>query len=250
MGVFSGFLLKVRRAETPFYARLKRFILALMVLEVPTPRFMMPVFSFLYHGRLFIRRFFRRIWVPIFRMPLFKSQCVSVGRRVYLERIPLISGNVAVTVGDNVNISGSLSIGGGRAFDRPEVIIGNRVFLGHQITIHVAKRVEFEEGASVAAGCYIADNDGHPIDAEARLRGDPPKPEEVMPVRIGRNTWLGRGCTILKGVTVGEGAIVAAGSVVITDVPPFGVAMGNPARVIKKLEPPPGWQPPSPPKAQ
>ncbi len=250
MGVLSGFLLKVRRAETPFYARTKRFIQAFLVLEVPTPGFMMPLFGFLYHSRLFVRRFARRIWVALFRMPLFKSQCVSVGRRVYLERIPLISGNVGVTVGNNVTISGSFSIGGGRTFDRPEVVIGDRVFLGHLVTINVAKRVEIEEGASVAAGCHIADNDGHPIDAEARLRGEPPRPDEVIPVRIGRNSWLGRGCTILKGVTVGEGAMVAAGSVVIADVPPFGVAMGNPARVIKKLEPPPGWQPPTPLKAQ
>lgn len=249
MSVLSGFVLKVRKAETPFYARLKGFVKAALVFELPTPRFLMPVFSFLYYFRIFFKRSVRRVWVVLYRMPLFKSQCVSVGRRLYIEQIPLISGNVAVTVGNDVTISGAFSIGGGRAFERPEMIIGDRVFIGHQVTIHVARRIEFEEGAALAAGCYIADNDGHPLDPVARMSGQPPRPDEVLPVRIGRNAWIGRGCTVMKGVTVGEGAIVATGSVVIADVPPFAVAMGNPARVIKKLDPPPGW-PADPAKTQ
>jgi probable biosynthetic protein (TIGR04098 family) len=49
---------------------------------------------------------------------------------------------------------------------------------------------------------------------------------------IGRDVWLGYGCVVLAGVTVGDGAIVGAGAVVREDVPPGGIAAGNPARVI------------------
>ena len=56
--------------------------------------------------------------------------------------------------------------------------------------------------------------------------------DEVKPVRVCRYAWIGQKSFILKGVTVGEGAVVGANSVVVTDVPPYTVVMGNPARVV------------------
>ena len=50
---------------------------------------------------------------------------------------------------------------------------------------------------------------------------------------IGDNVWLGNRVLILGGVTIGEGAIIQAGSVVVSDVPPCGIAGGNPAKVFK-----------------
>jgi acetyltransferase-like isoleucine patch superfamily enzyme len=52
-------------------------------------------------------------------------------------------------------------------------------------------------------------------------------------VNIGNDVWIGRGVSILSGITIGDGAVVGACSVVTKDVPPYGVAVGNPARVIK-----------------
>jgi len=60
----------------------------------------------------------------------------------------------------------------------------------------------------------------------------------ARPIRIERNVWIGFDACILPGVTVGEGSVVGARSVVVEDVPPFSVAVGNPARVIRKLDPP------------
>ena len=51
---------------------------------------------------------------------------------------------------------------------------------------------------------------------------------------IGNDVWIGRECTIMPGVTIGDGAIIAAYSVVVKDIPPYGVAGGNPARLLKK----------------
>jgi virginiamycin A acetyltransferase len=50
---------------------------------------------------------------------------------------------------------------------------------------------------------------------------------------VGNDVWLGYSTLVMPGVTIGDGAIVAAGSVVVSDVPPYSVAGGNPARVIR-----------------
>jgi len=60
---------------------------------------------------------------------------------------------------------------------------------------------------------------------------------EARPIRIGQNVWIGFDSCVLPGVTIGEGSIVGAKSVVAADVPPFTVVAGNPARVIRQLEP-------------
>lgn len=52
-------------------------------------------------------------------------------------------------------------------------------------------------------------------------------------VVIGNDVWLGNGCTILSGVTIGDGAVIAANATVTRDIPPYAIAAGNPARVVR-----------------
>ena len=60
---------------------------------------------------------------------------------------------------------------------------------------------------------------------------------ELLPTLIQRRASIGSNATILCGVTVGEGAIIGAGSVVTKDVPPYTVVAGNPARILRKVDP-------------
>lgn len=50
---------------------------------------------------------------------------------------------------------------------------------------------------------------------------------------IGHDVWLGRNALILSGVNIGDGAVIGAGAVVVKDIPPYAIAAGNPARVIR-----------------
>jgi acetyltransferase-like isoleucine patch superfamily enzyme len=60
---------------------------------------------------------------------------------------------------------------------------------------------------------------------------------DPSPIRIESNVWIGFGSCVLPGVTVGEGAIVGARSVVTTDVEPYTVVAGNPARFVRRIDP-------------
>lgn len=59
----------------------------------------------------------------------------------------------------------------------------------------------------------------------------------ARPIRIGNNVWIGFDSCVLPGLSIGDGSIVGARSVVVEDVPPLTVVAGNPARVIRQLEP-------------
>jgi acetyltransferase-like isoleucine patch superfamily enzyme len=60
---------------------------------------------------------------------------------------------------------------------------------------------------------------------------------EPRPIAIGRNVWIGFDSCVLPGVAIGDGAVVGARSVVVTDVEAYTVVAGNPARVVRKLDP-------------
>jgi maltose O-acetyltransferase len=71
----------------------------------------------------------------------------------------------------------------------------------------------------------------HPLDPGLRRA----KWESARPITIGDNVWLGGGAIVLAGVSIAENTVVGAGAVVTKDLPPDVVAVGNPARIIRRL---------------
>jgi maltose O-acetyltransferase len=115
---------------------------------------------------------------------------------------------------------------------------GDRIELGDRVSFNYGCFVNgfgglvFEDGANI--GPYsMLHTANHNMD-------DPDRPvvdqgwAESPPMRIGRNCWLGMGCVVLPGVQIGEGCVIGAGSVVTRDVEPFTVAVGNPAKPVRK----------------
>ena len=72
---------------------------------------------------------------------------------------------------------------------------------------------------------------GHPILPQLRERAM----QFNLPIRIGRNCWLGAGVIVLPGVTIGDDTVIGAGSVVTKDIPAGVVAVGNPCRVLRPI---------------
>lgn len=237
MNPTDAFILRVKRAETPFYANLKNAATRIRTAHLPVPALLRPVFRTLAHLGTVKYETLLRLKVFFYREPMFRSLCAHVGERLYLELTPAVSGHVKITVGDDVRISGALSIVCGRVIDSPELVIGNRVFLGHQVVLKPNRRIEIEDDVLLAGGCYLSDSDDHPLDRAARVAGMPAPAERIKPILIRRGAWIGRNAYVCKGVTVGEGAVVGAASVVTRDVPPFTVVAGSPARAVREIEP-------------
>jgi acetyltransferase-like isoleucine patch superfamily enzyme len=125
------------------------------------------------------------------------------------------------------------------------------VTLGEYALVHGARiicdrGIEIGDHALISWNVVLMDTYRAGDTAEARriaLRQMSPSEPRVFPaldtarpIRIGNNVWIGFDVCILPGVSIGDGSIIGAKSVVNCDVPPYCVAVGNPARVIQRLD--------------
>jgi acetyltransferase-like isoleucine patch superfamily enzyme len=237
---FDSFIVKIKRAETPFYARLKRLGKAVLTFQVPVPRALDPIYVLILNLSRLRFEAEEKINSALFAFPVFRTRCVSIGKRLRIDVLPNVTGPVKVYLGDDVRLSGWISIVGGRVFDESEFRVGNRSFIGGGCLFSVAKSITIGDDVLVAGGCNVADYSAHPLDPDRRTAGEQVDRKDVRPVHIGNKAWIGRGATILPGVTIGEGAVVGAAAVVIKDVPPGCICVGNPGRLVSRIAYEPG----------
>ena len=119
----------------------------------------------------------------------------------------------------------------GREEGTGRIEIGDCVLLSPGSRISASDEIVLGDGVMLANGAYVTDSDWHGI--YDRTQRD----DQVTPVRIGNNVWLGDHATVLKGVTIGDNSIVAARAVVASDVPANVIVAGIPATVVKELDP-------------
>ncbi|MCV6627331.1 MAG: acyltransferase [Cellvibrionaceae bacterium] len=172
-------------------------------------------------------------WIERFLRPQFDAmgttpailqpQTVEVfGRQIKIGDYPHIISSkykpVRLTTWSGKNLDGRITI-------------GSYCLLSPGTTITSAASIEIGDNCMFAADCYIADSDWHGL--YNRLR-----PFRCSkPIVLEDNVWIGHGAKVGKGVTIGENSVVAAGAVVVKDVPANSVVGGNPAKIIKTLDP-------------
>jgi acetyltransferase-like isoleucine patch superfamily enzyme len=228
---WDGFIRNIKRGETPAYRFIKSVLKAFLNPRPPRiPGFLKPILRAVYMFHFSVIVAARWMLAVFYRHPLFQSRCASVGKNLSVSGLPWIEGHVSVHIGDDVSLGG-ISVSSGRFVDNPVFIVKDRVQIGWDVRFTVNREVVIEEDAMISFNCRISDSDGHPKEADLRARHAPLDPREIRPVRICRYAWIGNGSHIMKGVTIGEGAVIGANSVVISDIPPYCLAMGNPAEV-------------------
>ena len=230
--MLSSLIYRVKNRESRFFDLL--YVIARSVINFSFPC------SRHFHKMLWWERKGRHaLWGWLLRVfyytPLFKSLCVKAGKNLRLiEGLPFTNENLTIRVGDNVRIYGSAGFNGYKVFEKPLLEIGDDTFIGPDVRIGVGKEIRIGSHCLIAARVFIADHDGHSLDWKERRANRALDKEDIRPVIIQDDAWLGEGVFVCKGVTIGRGAVVAARSVVTKDVPPFAVVAGNPAKAIKK----------------
>ena len=202
--------------------------------------FGLPVPAVVARTFLFVFVFVRAIYYWCFRVfiaePLFKAYCRSYGRNVRTDVfIHWVQGRGDLIVGDNVLIDGKCTFTFAARFGRPTLIVGSGTGIGHNCGFTVGKKITIGAHCRIAAGVWMFDSYGHPSDPQARLENRPPAEHEVKPIVVADNVWIGGRAVIFPGVTIGEGSIVSACAVVTSDVAPYSIVAGNPARRIGVL---------------
>ena len=128
----------------------------------------------------------------------------NAGANLYIEPPFFCDYGYNIICGDNVYFNVNCVI-----LDGAKVTIGSNVFFAPNVQLYTAN---------------------HPLQAELRKTL-----ENALPITIGDDCWIGGNAVILPGVSIGNGCVIGAGSVVTKDIPDNSLAVGNPAKVIKKL---------------
>ena len=123
-----------------------------------------------------------------------------------------------------------------------ELSIGDHSYLGYGTQLVVGSTIRIGSHVLIANRVLMNGFDGHVIDPIARARNEQPGPDCYGPIVVGSYAWIGSNAIILKNVTIGRGAVVASGAVVTGDVPELAIVAGNPARVIRTIDPSPLWR--------
>jgi acetyltransferase-like isoleucine patch superfamily enzyme len=156
--------------------------------------------------------------------------------------VAALFGEGAISIGEGCIIGPYASLSAGvspeQVLEGAVVRIGDRCVIGKGSGVVGHERIEIGDDVWTGHNVYITDANHGYIDPEQPVGRQFAAPR---PVRIGSGSWLGHGALVLGGADIGEHVVVGAGAVVIGDLPDFCVAVGNPARVIRRYLAGEGW---------
>lgn len=109
--------------------------------------------------------------------------------------------------------------------------VGKNFTANFNVTVLDGAPVTFGDYCMVGPGCIIATT-GHPMVAEGRRE----RRATSKPITFGNDVWLGGNVTVTGGVTIGDNVVIGAGAVVTKDIPSDSLALGVPAKVVRKLK--------------
>ena len=146
-----------------------------------------------------------------------------------------------ISIGDNFTCGERLKL---RAFSEwrgkhynPSITIGNNVNIESDCQISTISSIIIDDNVLIASFVFISDI-SHGTNSISDIEVPPLQRDLISKgkIRICKNVWIGEKVSILGGVTIGEGSIIGTGSVVTHDIPSYSIAVGSPAKVIKKIK--------------
>lgn len=163
-----------------------------------------------------------------------------------LKYTPCIKCGLQIVGAKHIEIGNSFSCGEDvilEAWDRhicqifnPKILIGDDVFINRRTHITCINNVNIGDNVLIGSDVLISDNNHGGFEFLCCKPNEPRLKPLVSkgPITIEKNVWIGDKVAILGNVRIGEGSIIGACSVVTKDIPPYSIAVGNPARTIKR----------------
>lgn len=151
-----------------------------------------------------------------------------------LEGLPYISVGQGTLLATGIQLT-AWDHHNGKRFT-PSISIGDHCTIRENCHITAINSISI--GNYLLTGTNVLITDNSHGEASREQMGIPPTQRPLFskgPVKIGNNVWLGNNVCVMPGVTIGDGAIIGANAVVTHDIPPYSVAGGIPAKVIKQL---------------
>ncbi len=184
---------------------------------------------------LFVRNYPRGAAGFFLRGEYFKAKLGGMGKNVLIDLGVIIWNPKNVRIGDHSHIDTNAKI---EASDSIE--IGSYVHVASNTLLQGRGTLFIGDYADIAAGALIYSGVNHYTDGRTKsfyeMSSCAPADRQFIkaaPVRIEKHAFVGMGSVIMPGVSIGEGAIVGASSFVNSNIPPYKIAFGAPARVIK-----------------
>ncbi len=172
----------------------------------------------------------------------YKKRLANIGKNSQIGQNFSIINPDGISIGDNFSGGCDIALWSWNAVnikgDDCKLIIKNNVSITDRCIISAANRIEIGNGCLLGRDTFITDNShGENISID-ELNISPHKRNIFSKgtVIIGDNVWTGKNVCIMPNVKIGNGAIIGANSVVTHNIPPYSVAVGSPAKVIKTIE--------------
>ncbi len=176
-----------------------------------------------------------RGWVNRLYTRLVRGSFGAMGKNSHIM-LPFKSGNAKdIFLGEGVTICGGAWIDCFRKYGEkdwhPRLEIGDGTYIGHRSHIMVIGEMKIGKNVLIADKVYISDNLHGFEDITRHIM---PQPLKHAPVTIEDEVWLGENVCVLPGVTIGKHSVIGSNSVVTKSIPPYSVAVGSPAKVIRQ----------------
>ena len=189
------------------------------------------------HGKFgeFFLSLFKKFKNYLYRCYL-KNKLFKLGRGSFVAYPAKLINPEKISIGNNVFISeySWLNCGGARITKTPSLFIHNSSYIGRMSQINAWEEVIIEENVLIADRVLITDADHNYKDKSLPIiqQGD----KFIGKIHIKSGAWIGINAVILPNVKIGVNSVVAANCVVNKDVPDNSIAVGVPAKILKKWE--------------
>ena len=188
--VIMNLILKIKKAETPFHALIKKVLLSLYKMNIPVNR---ALFRILYGIRIIVINIFKIIKNKLWDVPVFKSICKEYGNNLILYHgIPHINGDVEISIGNDVSFYESRIEAYEKADSCPQLKIGNNVVIGPGSIFKIKNIISIGNDCLIGANNLIID---YYEFADADYLADIDKQKNYF-VEIEENVWTGRNVSI------------------------------------------------------